>query len=138
MLFDTHVWLWVVEGERRRLGRRTQRLIERADAARQLHVSTASIFEVGALHTAGKIHLSMPIELWIDSSIERGGLRLTAVTRPIAVDGGLIPVTALRDPIDRMLVATARHLDVPLVTRDGPILDYAHATGLVRTVNAAD
>ena len=137
MLLDTHVWMWGAEGELRRLGRRTQRLIERARAASQLYISAASTFELAALHAAGRIHLSLPIDMWIDTSIEQGGLRLTDLTKPMAVDAGLIPVTALADPIDRMLIASARHLDVPFVTRDRPILDYARTTGQVRVIDAA-
>ena len=136
MLLDTHIWIWAAEGDLRRLGRRTRRLIEHAAQSRQIYLSTASIFELAALHTAGRVHLALPIETWVDESIERARLRLADITRAIAVDGGLIPITALSDPIDRMLVASARHLDVPLVTRDGPILDYAR-TGQVRTINAA-
>jgi len=35
---------------------------------------------------------------------------------------------------DRLIVATARHLNALLVTRDGAILDYAEASKAVRTL----
>jgi PIN domain nuclease of toxin-antitoxin system len=38
-----------------------------------------------------------------------------------------------RDPADRFLVATARALDIPIVTRDAAILAYASA-GHVRAL----
>ena len=38
-----------------------------------------------------------------------------------------------QDPADRLLVATARALDVPILTRDRKILDYAEA-GRVKAI----
>ena len=46
-------------------------------------------------------------------------------------------VTHLADPIDRMLVATARQIEATLVTRDRRILDYAARTSAVRVHDAA-
>lgn len=137
MLLDTHVWLWVAEGDARRVGRRARRLIEQARTAGALRVSTASIFELAALHTAGRIHLARPTETWVRDSIDTGRLTLIDVTMPIALDAGLIPAPALPDPVDRLIVASARHLGVRLVTRDQPLLDYARTTGQVRVINAA-
>jgi PIN domain nuclease of toxin-antitoxin system len=37
----------------------------------------------------------------------------------------LLPGELHADPADRLLIATARQLGVPLVTRDRRILDYA-------------
>jgi PIN domain nuclease of toxin-antitoxin system len=137
MLLDTHVWVWGAADEESRLGRRTRRLLGQAGRRHQLRLSPASIFELAALHTAGRIRLARPVEQWIRESIEHGGLRLAELTTSIAVDGGSIPSAALPDPIDRLLVATARALDAPLVTRDRRILEYAARTRHLRIINAA-
>jgi PIN domain nuclease of toxin-antitoxin system len=50
----------------------------------------------------------------------------------IAVDAALIPRAALADPIDRLIVATARQLGAILLSADAAILEYAAATGNVR------
>jgi PIN domain nuclease of toxin-antitoxin system len=50
----------------------------------------------------------------------------------IALDAGAIPRTALADPLDRLLVATARQNDATLVTCDERILDYANGRRLVQ------
>ena len=55
----------------------------------------------------------------------------------IAIDAGMIPASALSDPIDRVLVASARTYGVPLVTRDRQILDYADRSKLVRVSDAS-
>jgi PIN domain nuclease of toxin-antitoxin system len=137
VLLDTHVWLWVAEGDVRQVGRRTRRLIERARAAGALGISTVSIFELAALHAAGRIHLARAVEAWVGESIAAGDLKVTEVTTAIAIDAGLVPPDALADPFDRLVVASARALGEPLVTRDARILDYARRTGRVRTLDAA-
>jgi PIN domain nuclease of toxin-antitoxin system len=39
----------------------------------------------------------------------------------------MLPPPIHKDPADRLLIATARSLNVPIVTRDRFILDYAEA-----------
>jgi PIN domain nuclease of toxin-antitoxin system len=137
VLLDTHVWIWLVADTPRQLGSRTRRLLARGTGAHAASVSTASVFEIAALHTAGRLRLTQPVERWIRESIERAGFRVVGIDRDIAVDAGLIPASALADPIDRCLVATAREQDVPLLTRDRAILDYARRTRQVRVVDAS-
>lgn len=137
MLLDTHVWIWLVADTPRQLGPSTRRRLARASGAGAASVSTASVFEIAALHTAGRLRLTQPVERWIRESIERAGFRVIGIDRDIALDAGLIPASALADPIDRWLVATAREHDVPVVTRDRAILAYARGTKLVRVLDAS-
>lgn len=137
MLLDTHIWLWGAGGEVRRIGPRTRRAIERARTGGRLHVSAASIFEITALQLAGRIDLAMSAEAWIRESIEASGLKVLELTASIAIDAGSIPGTALADPCDRFLVASASRHALTLVTRDTRILDFARAARTVRVVDAA-
>lgn len=137
MLLDTHVWVWLVGDVPRQLGPRTRRRLARASGPDALFVSVASAFEIAALHTAGRLQFTLPVERWVRESIERSGFRVLSVDRDVSIDAGLIPASALPDPLDRLLVATARERQLPLVTRDRAILDYAQRTGLVRVVDAS-
>ncbi len=137
MLLDTHVWIWLVNDEPRKFGPRTRRQLGKATGVRAASVSTASAFEIAALHTAGRLHLSQPTDRWIRNSIERAGFKVIDIERDIAIDAGMIPAAALPDPFDRCLVATAREYGVPLVTCDRRILDYAKQSGLVRVIDAS-
>ena len=136
MLLDTHAWIWAAADAPEKLGPKTRRLIARAAAAGTLLVTTASVFEITALATAGRLRLNQSAEKWIRDSVIRGGLRVIGVDMDIAIDAGQIPSSALADPIDRMLVASARAYDVPLVTRDRQIIDYANRGKLVRVSDA--
>jgi PIN domain nuclease of toxin-antitoxin system len=137
VLLDTHVWIWAAADAPRKLGPKTRRLLARGAAAGRLYVSAASAFEIAALHTAGRLKFNQPAERWIHESIERGRLRVLDVSAAIATDAGAVPSDSLSDPIDRLLVAAARDRDLPLVTRDAAILEYARRTRLVRVVDAS-
>lgn len=137
MLLDTHVWVWMVGDVPRQLGPRVRRRLLRAAGSGALCVSAASAFEITALHTAGRLRLTQPVERWIQESVERAGLRMLSVDHRIAIDAGSTPATALPDPLDRLLVATAREHGIALVTRDAVILDYARRTRLVDVVEAS-
>ena len=137
MLLDTHVWIWMATDDPGRLGPRTRRLLGRATGVRAPYVSAMSVFEIAALHTAGRLAFTAPVERWLRESIANAGLRVIDLDLNMAIDAALVPASALADPLDRCLVATAREYDVPLVTRDRRILDYASRTGLVRVVNAS-
>jgi PIN domain nuclease of toxin-antitoxin system len=54
----------------------------------------------------------------------------------VAVDAGSIPRTAVADPLDRLIVATARQLDATLLTADVQLLSYARTTKHVRVQDA--
>jgi PIN domain nuclease of toxin-antitoxin system len=120
LLFDTHAWIWSIEGDARRVGRRTRHLLVRSEADDTIRVSPASIFEVAALHTSGRLRLSASTEHWIRSALAAPGVRLAELTPAIAVE------------LDRFLVATARQLNAVFLTGDRTILDYASRTGAVR------
>jgi PIN domain nuclease of toxin-antitoxin system len=120
---------------RRRLGPKTRRLLARRSGAGDV-VSAISAFEIAALHTAGRLKFNQPAERWIRESIERGRLRVLEVSTAIATDAGAVASDALPDPVDRLLVATARAHGLPLVTRDKAVIEYARRTRLVRIVDA--
>lgn len=132
LLLDTHTWIWAVEGDARRIGRRARQLLARAHADGSLRVSPASLFEIVALCTEGRLRLSQPPDQWIRHSLDVSGVRLAELSAEVAVDAGYIPRAALADPLDRLLVATARQLDATLLTGDAAILAYAVQTRNVR------
>lgn len=136
MLLDTHVWHWHAAGNAR-IGRGTRRQIERVAASGGLVVSVVSMFELAALSAAGRLQLVPSTDVWIRRSVEVGRLQVAEVTAAIATEAGSIPPAALPDPMDRLLVATARGLDVPMVTRDARILDYIRTSRIGRAIDAS-
>jgi PIN domain nuclease of toxin-antitoxin system len=137
LLLDTHVWIWSVQGDTRRVGRRTRQLLARAQAREAIRISPATLFELTALHTIGRIRLTRPPEQWIRESLDVAGVRIAELTAAVAIDAGAIPRASLADPLDRLLVATARQLEATFLTSDRRLLDYAATSGDVRVHDAA-
>jgi PIN domain nuclease of toxin-antitoxin system len=135
-LLDTHVWIWSREGDERRMGRTTRRLLDRAHSHGLIRISPLSVFEVTALHVEERIHLNRPLDQWIRDAVGDGEVRIAELTMDVAIDAGHIPRTVLGDPSDRILVATARQIDATLVTADRAILAYARG-GHVRVHDAS-
>lgn len=136
LLLDTHVWIWSVAGDTRRIGRRARQRLARTQSTHEIFVSPVSLFEVTALHTAGRLRLTRSPEQWIRGALDETGIRVAELVPDMAIDAGTITRGALADPLDRLLVATARHMDAALMTGDAQILAYAAATGAVRIADA--
>jgi PIN domain nuclease of toxin-antitoxin system len=62
---------------------------------------------------------------WFGRVLAGPGIKLAPFTPDIAIDASHLPGTLHGDPADRLIVATARHLGLPIVTRDARILAYA-------------
>lgn len=136
LLLDTHVWIWSLEGDVRRVGRRARSLLSRAEAQDKIRISPVTLFEVMALHTVGRLQLTRPADEWIRQAMEFAPVRIAELTPAIAMDAGRIPREVLADPMDRLLVATAREREATLLTADTRILNYAARSRTVRVQDA--
>jgi PIN domain nuclease of toxin-antitoxin system len=135
LLFDTHIWIWYVEGEARRLSRRLEPLVEATVRQGGILVSAISVWEIALLEARRRIDLSVDVRTWVTRALGFPGVRLRGLSPSIAIESTRLPGTLHGDPVDRILVATARLLGAALVTRDERILRYAKA-GHVRVVDA--
>jgi PIN domain nuclease of toxin-antitoxin system len=95
-----------------------------------LSVSTISCWEVAMLHGNGRLVFSRPLDQWFDEAFRYPGVHAVDVSREILVDSCRLPGDFHRDPADRILVATARALDIPLVTADKRILSYKNVDSI--------
>lgn len=75
-----------------------------------------SIFEVVELARRGRLDLDLPVRSWIHEGLGRARVQALALTPEIAVDAAQLRFEA--SPADRIIYATARAEDAPLVTRD--------------------
>jgi PIN domain nuclease of toxin-antitoxin system len=82
------------------------------------------------LISKGRLILSMDIESWLDEVAQIDGVRFVPVDTEIGIKSTALPGEFHKDPADRMIVATARKLAIPLVTADEKIIEYE----FVRTI----
>jgi PIN domain nuclease of toxin-antitoxin system len=109
-----------------------------AAVADGVFVSPVSAWEIGRLSRprwpgAAAPQFSPDPKAWFGRLMTRPGVRAAALTPDIAIDAAYLPGDLHRDPADRLLIATARDLGIPVVTRDRHILAYA-AAGHVQAV----
>ncbi len=131
ILLDTAAILWATEANG--LSPAAQEAIAEAErAGAPILASPISAWEIGMLVSRGRIALREDPKRWFDSLIA-AGIALADLTPEIFMDSSFLPLSRLRDPADRILVATARVLDLRIMTRDRPILDYA-AAGYVQAI----
>lgn len=127
LLLDTHVLIWLAAGS---LAKAPADALAAAALEAPLLVSPISAWEVGLL--AGKQGRDRPRfdpdpETWFRTLLARPALAEAPFTAAIALAATRLPGDFHKDPADRLLVATARALNVPLATRDRRILAYAEA-----------
>ena len=122
-LLDTHIWLWGML-EPNRIGPKT--LLELRNSANEIWLSPISIWEALLLNAKGKIHLSLDLVEWLAEST--AGTREAPLTHEIALLAQQLPLHG--DPADRFLAATAKFLDLTLVTADERLLGL----GNIRTL----
>jgi PIN domain nuclease of toxin-antitoxin system len=83
----------------------------------------------------GRLSLPRDPREWLEFHLSRPGFVVHPLSIAVAVGSACLPGELHGDPADRMIIATARHLDALLVTADQKILSYAKA-GHVKAINA--
>ena len=124
-LLDTHAWLWWVS-EDRRLSRLAKSAIEKGQHEDDVWVSLISVWELAKRIEKKQLVLDRPLDQWLDVATTMPGLHLAELTRPILVDSCQLPQPFLGDPADQIIVATARHDEAVLVTKDQTLRRYPH------------
>ncbi len=125
-------------GERRSTGAQAPAAIGAAGLADGVYASPASAWGIGMLsrprpgRDPGPRFLPDP-KTWFARVMAGPGVRQAALTPEIAIDASYLPGVLHGDAGDRLLIATARHLGMPIVTRDRRIIAYAEA-GWVRVI----
>ena len=119
LLLDTQIVLWALTGSAR-LGGLAHELI--VDSANEIHVSTASIWEIAIKHALGRG--DMPVSgARVAALCAQAGYRELPINWRHAALIDTLP-TLHGDPFDRILVAQARAEPMRLLSRDAILAGY--------------
>lgn len=124
LILDTHTFLWLMNGDDT-LGNQVKSIIREACKSNLLLVPSISIWEIAMLQKKNKISLLQPIHQWIEKATSLPYLKVLPLDAAIAIESCKLPGEFHGDPADRIIVASARILDKPLITRDRKIIEYA-------------
>ena len=107
--------------------------IKDASARSRLHISPISAWEIGMLMSKRRLKSPFAPAEFLRRFLAAFNADYSALSHEILIDSSFLPDFPHGDPTDRTLVATARNLDMILITSDGPILRYG-SEGYVRTL----
>ena len=125
IVLDTHTLVWWVTGDPA-LSKKARASIEREQQGGDIIVSSISAWEIAMLVDRDRLVLSMDVDNWLATVAQIDTVRFLPVDVEIALKSVGLPGEFHKDPADRMIVATARKLAVPLVTKDEKLRAYAH------------
>ena len=122
LVLDTHVLVWLLEGDAR-LGREILRKIDAAAVAEGLFVAAISSWEIGMLAEKGRLVFPTGAAPWLRRALALPGIHLVPLHPEIGLSACCLEGFH-GDPADRLIVATSLYLGLPLVTADGKILEW--------------
>jgi PIN domain nuclease of toxin-antitoxin system len=124
LLLDTCAAIWISEEDP--LADEALTAIDRCHRnAEVIYVSPITAWEIGLLISRGKLTSPMSPQRWFERLLEAPGLRLADMSPAVLIASSFLPGAPPRDPVDRILAATAREYGYRLMTRDTPLLTYA-------------
>jgi PIN domain nuclease of toxin-antitoxin system len=129
LLLDTHAAIWLAEGQ---LSEDVFAQVVFAGLADGVFVSPVSAWEVGLLARpradgCPAVLFKPDPQAWFARLLSQPIIREAPLTAKAAIDSSALPGSFHSDPADRLLVATARNMNIALLTRDERILDYSAA-----------
>lgn len=125
IVLDTHALLWWVNGDAL-LSKRAKSTIDKNLSDGEIIISSITAWEIAMLVKQNRLFLSMDVAGWLATVAEIEALRFVPVDIDVSLKSVDLPGVFHKDPADRMIVATARKLAVPLITKDEKIRNYPH------------
>ena len=119
-LLDTHAFLWLAHQSTSLSGQAREIM---ADSDNVLFLSLASIWELQIKAQIGRLELARPSVDIVREQQEVNQIQLLPIILEHIIALEDLPQHH-QDPFDRMLIAQARHEDMPIITKDTKIAKY--------------
>ncbi|MDJ0535248.1 MAG: type II toxin-antitoxin system VapC family toxin [Xenococcaceae cyanobacterium MO_207.B15] len=124
IILDTHIWIWWNQNSPK-LTNFQKEVIDNSRTG-GIGISTISLLEISRLVNRGRLVLPKPLKEWFSIALAEEGIILIPISSGVAIESYSLPGEFHKDPADRIIVATARTYDCPLMTNDSNILSYPH------------
>lgn len=136
LLLDTHVWLWMLEGEAQRLSRAVVQRLKDGAKSGSLIVSDISFWEIANKSAKGRLTLSIDSAIWLEKAARAPGINYLRMERAELIQSTRLFGDPPEDPVDRILIATAQLNGAALVTCDAKVIDYSRRQRGFKVVDA--
>lgn len=114
---DTHALIWYAMGRHRKLGRAARTLFEQAERGdARICVPTLVLVEIAEAMRREVLRAADGFTAWSERLLFSGHFVAVDLTAAIVSEAESLYVIPERG--DRLIAATAAHLDAPLITRD--------------------
>jgi PIN domain nuclease of toxin-antitoxin system len=134
VLVDTHALLWwQAQADPQRPDRISVPAWECITAASCVLVSPISCWEVAMLVSKQRVRLDRPTVAWIRDVLATDHISVAELTPRIVVAAAEL-ADFHGDPADRFLYASAQVLNVPLLSKDGLLRNYAETDHTVNVI----
>jgi PIN domain nuclease of toxin-antitoxin system len=120
-LLDTHAWIWWVDQDQR-LGASTIAALDALPRDQRPFLADISLWEIAMLIERGRLELDLPLSDWLDAAAHPRSVQLVPISPAIAAEVAALPESFHRDPADRLIVATSRVMNLPVLTHDRLII----------------
>jgi PIN domain nuclease of toxin-antitoxin system len=126
VLLDTCAAIWLMNGDPISAESRAAIAAAQRESA-GIYVSPITAWEIATLVAKNRFELTLSSEAWFDSLLRLPGVRLAAMPPAVLIASASLPGAPPKDPVDRIIAATARAFGHSIITRDGQLILYARA-----------
>ena len=124
---DTHALIWYLE-DNPRLSTVANEIFNQCDRGELLiYIPTICLVEIVYLQEKGRISSEMKTQLDNALATENSGLALADLTAAV-VELAIMPRNIVPNMSSRIIVATAKHLGLPLISKDNKIISSGITT----------
>ena len=105
--------MWWASGDSELSSAAAQAIDETLANSEDVIVSCISAWEIAMLIQKGRLVFSMDVEIWLEQVAQIDGVHCVPVDNETGCKSTMLPGNFHKDPVHRMIVATARKLAAP-------------------------
>ncbi len=122
IVIDTHVIVWDAL-QPGKISKKARRMIDRANETGEIIVADISLWEIAMLMKMKRLRIDATYSEFIRLVKSANHYSIQAITPEIADLSVSLSSEINLDPADRLICATAIHLNVPLITADSNLIN---------------